>query len=181
MLKRIRPAQRSHPFSLALFALLSLMFMLTSNSASAFEVWAFIEVNGSALPGITATNPAKDGGIPVSSFRFSAARPFSPTTGLPTGSTQKTGITVTKDIDGASPLLFRALTNNEPVNSALFRFFRTNENTGQEEVYYEVEVTNGVVFSQAVIGGVNSETEALKIFGQVVAQTDPISGVSHSY
>ena len=158
--------------------LVALFLIGLPGSAGAFEVWAFIDVNGSALPGVTDANPLKDGGVPVNSFGFSVSRPIG-TGGFPQGQTQKSAITITKPVDGISPLIFKAVTNNETIN-ALFRFFRPNPTSGADEFYYEVRISNGVVGSQVLIGGVSDEMESIKLYFLTLEQTSPIAGTSHT-
>lgn len=158
--------------------LVAVVLMALPSSAFAFEVWAFIEINGSPLPGVASGNSLKDGGIPLNSFGFSVSRPIG-AGGVPQGASQKSAITITKALDGASPLLFKAVTNNEVVNSGLFKFFRPNPTTGVEEIYYEVQISNGLIGSQVVVGGVNDEMEAVKLYFLTLEQTSPIAGTSH--
>ena len=65
-----------------------------------------------------------------------------------TGRRQHGPVVIRKLIDKASPLLLQALTTNEIVKDATFKFFRPNPaGDGTTEQYYTVKITNGAVAS----------------------------------
>lgn len=68
-------------------------------------------------------------------------------TNMVTGRRQFTPLKVVKRIDKASPLLMKALTNNEKID-AVFKFFRPNPSgDGTTEQFYTVELKEGNIAS----------------------------------
>lgn len=163
-------------FRMLLLGAALLTSLTLSSTASAFEVWAFIDVNGVALPGSVNGNPAKDGGIQLSSFAYSAARPVR-SDGSPSGAAVRQPVTITKALDANSPLLYQALMNGEQITEAEFKFFRMTQ-TGQEEIYHEITLTNAAVISFIQTGGLSNEMEAIKLYFQRMEQTSVSGGTS---
>lgn len=71
--------------------------------------------------------------------------PVSTSTGA-TGKPQFSPIVCTHVIDSGSPLLFRALTQNQAVD-ATFTFTQVNPSTGQTQTLYTIAVTGGRIVS----------------------------------
>ncbi len=68
-------------------------------------------------------------------------------TGMMTGRRQYDPVRIVKRIDKASPLIMKALTNNETIDG-VFKFFRPNpKGDGTTEQFYTVEIKNGNVAS----------------------------------
>jgi type VI secretion system secreted protein Hcp len=65
-------------------------------------------------------------------------------TGLPTGNRIHRPLTVTKHTDPASPLLYQACATGEQMKSWKLDYYHINDK-GQEELYYEVQLTNAVI------------------------------------
>ena len=72
--------------------------------------------------------------------------PKSIQTGLPTGKRIHGPMTITKELDKASPKLFQALTSGEQLTSAKLEYYRISPQ-GKEELYYTVEVKNAIITS----------------------------------
>ena len=71
-----------------------------------------------------------------------------------------TAVTIHKRIDKTTPLIIKAICNNEPVSEAKFRFFRPHMGGGgAEQHFYTVTLTGGAVVSvsqvseDAIMGG----------------------------
>lgn len=64
--------------------------------------------------------------------------------GLPTGKRQHKPLTVTKYIDKATPLLYKALVMNENLTRVLLTFYRPDRD-GLPQLYYTVELRNANV------------------------------------
>lgn len=64
--------------------------------------------------------------------------------GLPTGKRQHKPITITKEIDQASPLLMNAMVNNENLTEVELQFWRPLKR-GIEIPYYEIKLTNAAI------------------------------------
>jgi type VI secretion system secreted protein Hcp len=68
--------------------------------------------------------------------------------GMPTGKRQHKPITITKELDKASPLLYNALTRNEVLPEVELQFYRaTPGSTGMEAQFYTVKLTNATIAS----------------------------------
>ena len=72
--------------------------------------------------------------------------PKSPQTGLPTGKRVHGPLTLTKEIDKASPKLFAALTSGEQMKKVKLEYYRISPK-GTEEKYYTVELENAIITS----------------------------------
>jgi len=58
--------------------------------------------------------------VPILGFNFSALQPRDSATGLPTGKSQFSTITLSKEMDVSSPLLLQVMTNNEIFQATIF-------------------------------------------------------------
>jgi type VI secretion system secreted protein Hcp len=77
--------------------------------------------------------------IECSTFEDSLEIPFEAATGRSTTRRRYTPIRICKRIDQTTPLLFKALCRNEPVNRAEFRFFRPNiDGSGAEQHFLTI-------------------------------------------
>ncbi len=70
--------------------------------------------------------------------------PKSPQTGLPTGKRVHGALTLTKELDKASPKLFQALTSGEQLSSVKLSYYRISPE-GKEELYYTTELKNAII------------------------------------
>ena len=70
--------------------------------------------------------------------------PKSPQTGLPTGKRVHGALTLTKELDKASPKLFQALTSGEQLSSVKLLYYRISP-AGKEELYYTTELKNAII------------------------------------
>jgi len=87
-----------------------------------------------------------EGSILVQGVDHTIEIPKSIQTGLPTGRRIHGPLTITKEIDKASPKLFQALTSGEQLSSAKLEYHRISPK-GTEELYYTVEIKNAVITS----------------------------------
>lgn len=108
-----------------------------------------LEIDGNWIEGeSTIASMDRENTIEVWSYRYEVITPREPATGSLTGRRQHSPIIITKKIDKSSPLLFKALAQNEPVNKAEFRFYRPAAgSSGAEEHYMTVLIENGYVSS----------------------------------
>jgi type VI secretion system secreted protein Hcp len=73
--------------------------------------------------------------------------PIEPKSGMATGARQYSPLMIRKRIDKSSPLLVKALAENQPVEGE-FRFFRPNPvGDGTTEQFYTVVISHGRVAS----------------------------------
>ena len=67
-------------------------------------------------------------------------------TGLPTGKRVHKPLTVTCEIDKASPKILQALTSGEQLSEVLVDFYRISP-TGAEEKYYTIKLEDAIIVS----------------------------------
>ena len=70
--------------------------------------------------------------------------PKSPQTGLPTGKRVHGALTLTKELDKASPKLFQALTSGEQLSEVKLSYYRMSP-AGKEELYYTTVLKNAII------------------------------------
>ena len=87
-----------------------------------------------------------EGTILVQGVDHTIEIPKSIQTGLPTGRRIHGPLTITKEIDKASPKLFQALTSGEQLTDAKLEYYRISPQ-GKEELYYTVEIKNAIITS----------------------------------
>lgn len=151
--------------------------------------YLWLEIDGNWIEGeSTVSTLERNDTIECSSFRYGLEIPYDPGSGTPTGRPQHAGVRIEKRIDKSTPLLLKALFNNEPVNRAEFRFFRLDRTRpGEEEHYFTVLLKDGVIagvthFNEAPIpGGVEARPmlEEVVFVSQTITWTDEIRGVSY--
>lgn len=85
-----------------------------------------------------------EGKILVQAVDHKIELPKSPQTGLPSGKRQHLGITITKEIDKASPKVFQAQCSGEQLKTVEIEFYRISPK-GTEEKYYTIKLENAVI------------------------------------
>jgi len=84
--------------------------------------------------------------ILVYGFEWDMEIPRDQHTGLPTGQRIHHPFKITKKIDQASPLLAQACASGEQMKKWLLDFHQISDK-GQEQLYYQVELTNAIIVS----------------------------------
>jgi type VI secretion system secreted protein Hcp len=148
-----------------------------------------LEIDGNQIEGeSTVASMGREGTIECSSFRHGVAIPYDITDGKFTGRKQHEVVRIHKRIDKTTPLLLKALCQNEPVTSAAFRFYRPSlEGTGREEHFYTVLLENGYVTSvrqiseDANLGGERAPPmmEEVTLVCRDITWTYEIGGATH--
>ncbi len=106
---------------------------------SAAPVALFLTANGVEVEG-DSTQAMTEGAIECVSFLSSVTVAARSGTGMATGRRNHEGISIRKPIDRSTPLLARALCNNEAIE-ATFKFFRPNPTgDGTTEHFFTVEI-----------------------------------------
>ncbi len=121
----------------------------------------YLKANGQAVPGEN-FDRSDDGAIECVYFQSSLTTTRNARTGQQTGRRQHEPIVIRKRIDASTPLIAKALCNNE-VMAGVFKFFRANPEA-EEENFYTVEIKGGRVASfrelspdnQAAVNGESS-------------------------
>ena len=111
-------------------------------------VHLFLKINGVEVHGETESNkPGAKDSIPCVFFDQSVTTARDTASGMTTGRRQYNPILIRKLIDKCSPLLFKALVDNQLVD-AVFKFYRPNPvGDGTTEQYYTIEIKNGRIAS----------------------------------
>ena len=108
-----------------------------------------LEIDGNAIEGeSTISSMDREGTIECSSYEGAVITPRDDASGRVTGRRQHHPVKFVKRIDKSTPLLLKALCQNEPVTKAEFHFFRPSPGgSGAEEHFYTVLLENGYVSS----------------------------------
>jgi type VI secretion system secreted protein Hcp len=96
------------------------------------------EINGSV------TQAGREDSILVISVGHQVTSPRDAASGMPTGKRQHKPITITKEVDKSTPLLYMALANNENITDWNLRFWRPSH-SGKEIQFYTVQLVNARV------------------------------------
>ena len=113
---------------------------------------AYLRVTGEIQGEIkgSVTTAGREDSMEVIGFSHEVISPRDAASGLPTGKRQHKLLTITKEIDKATPLLANALSQNENITEMELRFWRPSR-SGKEYQYYTIELVN------ASISGIQSE------------------------
>ena len=82
--------------------------------------------------------------ITPGNMRFAIQSPIDPATGQSSGKRQHEPLTITKEVDRASPLYLAALYNNEAFHTVHLNFFKPNPQ-GKEELYFTITLTDAAL------------------------------------
>lgn len=83
----------------------------------------------------------REGSIEVSELMHSIEQPTDTLTGKITAKCLHSSFSFMKEIDSSSPRLYKALCTGKTLKSAVFKFYRINNN-GQEEEYFRTSLEN---------------------------------------
>jgi type VI secretion system secreted protein Hcp len=111
-------------------------------------VHLYLKANGKDIQGeSTQTSLGRENSIECVSYEQGVTSAREAGTGTVVGRRQYTPLTITKRIDKSSPLLMKALVNNEKID-ATFKFFRPNPaGDGTTEQFYSVALKEGHIAS----------------------------------
>lgn len=115
-------------------------------------VHLYLKANGTDVPGeSTQVSLGRENSIECVYYEQAVATAREAGSGQATGRRQYSPIIIRKRIDKASPLIAKALCNNEVIEG-VFKFFRPNPTgDGTTEQFYTVAIKNGRVASQKQI------------------------------
>ena len=128
-----------------LFMVMASVLLLPVSAWAAQTVHINLEIDGNRIEGeSTIASLDREGTIEASSAGFSVSVPIDPASGLTTGRRVYRPFTITKRIDKSSPLLFKALAQNEPVTKLEAMYFRPAVGgSGAEEKFMTILLENG--------------------------------------
>ncbi len=87
------------------------------------------------------TQKGREDSIMVVAFNHEVLSPRDPASGLPTGQRQHKALTITKEIDRATPLLMNVLVTNENLKTFELRFWRPSS-SGKEKQFFTIKLWN---------------------------------------
>jgi type VI secretion system secreted protein Hcp len=109
-------------------------------------VHLYLKANGADIQGdSTQTSLERENSIECVYFESKVRTAREAGSGMATGRRSYEPIVIRKRIDKATPLIYKALCNNETIDG-VFKFFRPNpDGDGTTEQFYTVEIRNGRV------------------------------------
>lgn len=150
-------------------------------------VHLYLKSNGSDVQGeSTQTSLGRENSIECLYFEDSVRTAREKGSGQATGRRTYEPIRILKRIDKSSPLLAKALCNNEKVDG-VFKFFRPNGDTGETEHFFTVEIASGRMagikrVSPNVIdpaAGSDPPTEEVSFVFHTITWTYEATGATH--
>lgn len=134
--------------SLRTFAFLAAAYAALTAASAAETAYLTLKANGSDVQGdSTVASLGRANTIQCYSFELGITTAREAATGLATGRRQYSPIVIRKRIDKSSPLLAKALCNNEVIEG-VFRFYRPNPaGDGTTQHFYTVNIRQGRVAS----------------------------------
>jgi type VI secretion system secreted protein Hcp len=142
--------------------------------------------NGEAVEGeSTVSTMDRENTIECFSFEYGLSAGSESFSGAPSGQRNYEPIRVVKRVDKSSPLLWRALCQNEQIEGT-FKFYRPDMGSGSRtEHFYTIEITEarvaGIDFSSpdSSIGSNEPPTETISFVYNNMTQTYETTGAAH--
>ncbi|WP_225759704.1 type VI secretion system tube protein Hcp [Leclercia sp. Marseille-Q4284] len=116
----------------------------------AVPVHLFLTDDGGAMIRGSSDVQHREGSIELRGLHHSLNLPTDPMTGKVTGTRQHSPFQFTKELDSASPYLFKAAATGQTLKAAEFRFYHIDY-AGQEVEYYRITLENVKVISVSPI------------------------------
>jgi type VI secretion system secreted protein Hcp len=112
------------------------------------NTYLFLKANGADIKGeSTVTSQGRENSIECLYFKFNVNTAREAGTGMASGRRQYEPIVIRKRVDKSTPLLFKALVENQVIE-AKFLFFRPSRaGDGTTEQYYTIEIKQGRIAS----------------------------------
>lgn len=105
------------------------------------------KISGGALTADSIGGKAQQGHedeIYVQAFKHIIEKPVDSQTGQPTGPRVHQPMTITKEFDKSSPLLYNALVTGETLKTCELKWYRTSRE-GKQEHYFTIKLTDAIV------------------------------------
>jgi type VI secretion system secreted protein Hcp len=110
--------------------------------------------------------------IEITAFSAGVQSPRDASSGQVSGKRQHKPISITKEVDEASPQIFRAATTNEVLKDVVIQSVRPGPK-GQEQVYQTITLTNAVISEVKRLSGKNkNEQERFQFTFQKIEVTN---------
>ncbi len=173
------PGNTAHPLN-------SAGALLSNGYTSDANIYLYLEIDGNVIEGESAVaSLGRDKLIPIHSLKQEVYNPQDSSTGQYSSQRVYKPIVFTKDIDQTTPLLAKAFTNNEPVDKAHFKFFRTDPSgSGSEEHFYSITLEAGSIvalssFTSFSDSGDAYHLEEVSIIFDSIRWTYEVTGAEH--
>ncbi len=104
---------------------------------------AYLRLEGQKTGAVkgSVTQRGREDSIMVIAFNHEVLSPRDPASGLPTGQRQHKVLTITKEIDKATPVLMNVLVTNENLKKCELRFWRPSS-SGIEKQFFTIKLFN---------------------------------------
>jgi type VI secretion system secreted protein Hcp len=132
-------------------AVLSLAMLCAASGAHAQFVFCKVEGQKQGIIRGDSTFKGLEDWIPVLSLASGVHSPFDAATGQSSGKRQHQPLTIVKNLDRASPLLFLAAVTNEILKTVDCNFYRTAA-TGEAQVYFHIQLRNARIVEDDLAG-----------------------------
>ena len=90
------------------------------------------------------TQTGREDSIMVIATSHEVVSPRDAASGLPTGKRQHKAMTITKECDKSTPLLYNVLVNNENISEWELRFWQPSK-AGQEQQFFTIQLMNASI------------------------------------
>ncbi len=168
---------RSRPLLLPLLLLLG---FLAQSAQAEHNVALFLSANGADIEGENPrTTLDRENSIEVFSVGTAFIRPLATGSGPTLGAAQHKPLTITKPVDKATPLILKALAQNQTIERAELRFYRPTTGGGEEH-YYTILLQDGRVSASTMVAEPGGEPiEMVSFVFLTITWTHEPSGVEH--
>jgi len=130
---------------------------------------------------VTGGGPSVDGTIEITSFQLGVSQFIDPVTGQPQGPISVSSLTLSKNTDGSTVSLLKALGSIEPMTTCTLEAWRPGQ-PGTEELYLRLTLTNARVETHSIAaGGAARASESLSFVFDTLEWRDLITGRVYNY
>jgi type VI secretion system secreted protein Hcp len=132
--------------STAAIVAISTLMLSTIPADAAMMAYAYLKGQKSGQVKGSITQKGREDSIGVIAYDHLIKVPTDAASGAPTGKTQHGLFKFTKELDKSTPILFSAMTNNEVLSEAVFKFWtpqlKAAAGVGTEVQHFTVKLTN---------------------------------------
>ncbi len=124
----------------------------------------YVSIEGTKQGKFKGESPKKEQAqkIPGLSFQYEVISPRDPATGQHSGKRQHRPVSFVKEWGAATPQLFQALVGNEVLKTVKFEFIQMDKGTGQEGIYFTIDLANASVADIKQFSGTADAAESAK-------------------
>jgi type VI secretion system secreted protein Hcp len=160
---------------------LGLTLLALAPAHAALTAYLGMKANGAPVQG-SVTQKGREGKIAIIAFDHEIRTPVDLPTGLPTGKTQHGTLTITKELDKSTPLLYQALVQSQTLSDWELQCWRPNlqpGGTGSEQQHYTVKLEGARVvgIKQRMPNNKNPELTRFETYEEVTFSYQSIEWV----